>query len=444
MSHESGQETGNVGLFDAVAIEVGLIVGGALFSLTGVAVALTGPGVVIAFAIAFSIAILGLVPTAMLGSAYPTTGGNYRYPARFVSPALAFLAAWGLAISMFGGGLPLYALTAGQYVDAIVAVEPTLVGLALLTGFFLVNLRGIRPAAQVQSILFVALVAALGAFVVFGVPAVEAANLRPTFTGGPVGLVTAAGVLYFVCLGANFVVDIGGEVRDATLTIPRSFAVSVPLVLGLYALLGFVAVGSVGAEAMAGETLAVAAEAFLPASLRAAFVVGGALFAIATSVNAVFIIAPKYLEVLAADGLIPSVFARRNERFGTNHWGLALVYVLSAAALVSPIPIDQLGSLLGFGGAFLVVPVMLAAIHVVRHRPPDFDSTAFPLSPRLVAGMAVLAIPLNLCLLVLLATTAPRVFAGWLGLLVIGGVYYFARSRYRPQQESPPTLRPEP
>ncbi|MFC3957097.1 APC family permease [Halovivax cerinus] len=444
MSSESGGRSGDIGLFDAVAIEVGLIVGGALFSLTGVAVAITGPGVVVAFAIAFSIAILGLVPTAMLGSVYPTTGGNYRYPARFVSPALAFLAAWGLAISMFGGGLPLYALTAGQYVDAIVAVDPTAVGLAMLTGFFLVNLRGIRPAAQVQTLMFVALVAALGAFVVFGVPAVEVANLRPTFTGGPVGLVTAAGVLYFVCLGANFVVDIGGEVRDATLTIPRSFAVSVPLVLGLYALLGFVAVGSVGAEAMAGETLAVAAEAFLPASLRATFIVGGALFAIATSVNAVFIIAPKYVAVLAADGLVPPALARRNERFGTPHWGLALVYVVSVAALVSPIPVDQLGSLLGFGGAFLVVPVMAAAIHVVRHRPSGFDPAAFPLSPRLVGGMAAFAIPLNLCLLVLLATTAPRVFAGWLALLAIGGVYYVARSRLRPQPETPPALRPEP
>jgi APA family basic amino acid/polyamine antiporter len=421
----------SVGLLHAVAIEVGLIVGGALFSLTGVAVQFTGPGVVVAFTVAFGIAILGLVPTAMLGAAFPTTGGNYRYPAHFVSRPLAFLSAWGLGVSMFAGGLPLYALTAGQYVDSLVPVSPTLVGVVLLTLFFGVNLLGVEPAASAQLVMFVGLVAALGAFVVLGVPNVDPANLRPLFPGGAVGVVTAAGILYFVCLGANFVVDIGGDVRDATITIPKSFAISVPLVLAIYASIGIVAVGVAG-DAMAGATLAVAAEQFLSPGFQSLFVVGGALFAIVTSINAVYIITPRYLEVLADDGLFPAALAARNDRFGTPHWGLLVVYVLSVAALLSPLPIAELGTLLGFGGAFLVVPVMLAAIHVVR----DDDQNVTPpggLSPRLVAGMAALAIPLNLLLLTLLAANSPTVFAGWLGLLAVGAAVYVVRTRNRTQ-----------
>ena len=419
----------SVGLLQAVAIEVGLIVGGALFSLTGVAVGLTGPGVVVAFTLAFGIAILGLVPTATLGAAFPTTGGNYRYPARFVSRPLAFLSAWGLGVSMFAGGLPLYALTAGQYVDSLVPTSPTLVGFLLLTLFFGVNLVGLEPAASAQFAMFVGLVAALGAFVLLGVPNVDPGNLRPLFPSGAVGVVTAAGVLYFVCLGANFVVDIGGEIRDATVTIPKSFAVSVPLVLAIYASIGLVAVGVAG-DAMANATLAVAAERFLSPGLQSLFVVGGALFAIVTSINAVYIITPKYLEVLADDGLFPDVLARRNARFDTPHWGLVVVYALSVAALVSPLPIAELGTLLGFGGAFLVVPVMLAAIHVVREDDHDVTPPG-GLSPRLVAGMAALAIPLNLLLLTLLAANSPTVFAGWLGLLVVGAAVYVLRTRNR-------------
>ncbi|WP_255196545.1 APC family permease [Halorarius litoreus] len=421
--------TPSVGLLHAVAIEVGLIVGGALFSLTGVAVGLTGPGVVVAFAVAFGIAILGLVPTATLGAAFPTTGGNYRYPARFVSRPLAFLSAWGLGVSMFAGGLPLYALTAGQYVDSLLPTNPTLVGFLLLTLFFGVNLLGLEPAASAQLVLFVGLVAALGTFVVLGVPNVDPANLRPLFPGGAVGVVTAAGILYFVCLGANFVVDIGGEIRDATITIPKSFAVSVPLVLVIYASIGLVAVGVAG-EAMANATLAVAAEQFLSPSLQSLFVVGGALFAIVTSINAVYIITPKYLEVLADDGLFPAVLATRNDRFDTPHWGLAVVYVLAVAALVSPLPIADLGTLLGFGGAFLVVPVMLAAIAVVRDPAHDLTPPG-GLSPRLVAGLAALAVPLNLLLLTLLAANQPTIFAGWLGLLLVGGGVYLSRTRNR-------------
>jgi APA family basic amino acid/polyamine antiporter len=419
---------GDIGLPHAVSIEVGLIVGGALFSLTGVAVGLAGPGVVLAFVLAFGIAILGLVPTAMLGAAYPTTGGNYRYPAALVSRPLAFLSAIGLGVSMFTGGLPLYALTGGQYVDSLVAVDPTLVGFVLLTLFFVVNLVGLRPAALVQVALFVGLVAALGLFIVFGVPAVETTNLTPPFPEGALGVATAAGVLYFVTLGANFVVDIGGEVRDATVTIPRSFAISVPLVLIIYVGIGLVAVGAVGAEAMANQTLAVPAAAFLPGALEPFFVVGGALFAIATSINAVYIITPKYLEVLAADGLVPSLFAEQNERFGTAHWGMVTVYVCSVAALLSPLPIAELGSMLGFGGAFLLIPVMLAALSALRTEGAAVVAV-LPLPFRVVAGMALLAIPCNALLLVLLASQSPEVFIVWLGCLTVAGGYYLLRTR---------------
>jgi APA family basic amino acid/polyamine antiporter len=423
---------GEVTLVRAVAVEVGLIVGGALFSLTGVAVGIAGPGVAVSFAIAFGIAVLGLVPTAMLGAAFPTTGGNYRYPARFVSRPLAFLAAWGLAVSMLGGGLPLYGITAGQYVDGYLPVGPAVVGFLLLTAFYLVNLLGVRAAATAQLALFVGLVAALGSFVVLGVPAVDPANLSPPFPSGAVGVLTAAGVLYFVCLGANFVVDIGGEVRDATVTIPRSFAVSVPLVLALYAGISLVAVGVAGTDAMAGATLAVPAELFLSGALGTLFVVGGALFAIATSVNAVYIVAPRYLEALAEDGLVPAALARENDRFGTAHWSLTLVYGLSAVAVFSPLPIADLGSLLGFGGAFLVVPVMLAALAAVRDPATDAASV-LPLPSGAIAAMAALAVPLNLLLLGLLATQTPAVFLAWVGLLGLGGAYYLLRTRTGPR-----------
>jgi len=423
------REGGDVGLLDAVAIEVGLVVGGALFSLTGVATGIAGTGVFVSFALAFGVVVLGLVPTAMLGAAFPTTGGNYRYPREFVSPFVAFLAAWGLGVSMFGGGLPLYALTFGQYVESLVAVDPAVVGVVVLTAFFLVNLGGIAVAARVQVLLFGALVAALGVFVVFGAPAVETANLTPLFSTGPVGVVAGAAILYFVCLGANFVVDIGGDVREATVTLPQSLAVSVPVVLTLYVATAVVAVGSVGVATLSDRPLTVAAETFLSPGLQGFFVVGGALFAITTSINAVFIIVPKYLDALAADGLVPGALARHNDRFGTSHWGLTLVYLLSVAALVSPLPVAQLGTLLGFGGIFLIVPVMFAAIRAVRRRPGAFASVPSFVGRRATTALAASAVGCNALLFVVLATQSPWVCAVWVGLVVVGAGYYLVRTR---------------
>lgn len=426
--------TADVSLVEAVAIEVGLIVGAGLFSLTGVATTFAGTAVPVAYVITFVVVSMSIVPTAVLGSARPTTAGNYWYPSRLWSPVVAFLTAWGLSISMFGGGLPVYALSFGNYVESLVPADPVAVGAVTLTAFFLVNLAGIAVAARVQLLLFVTLVSSLAVFVVFGAPSVDPANFRPAFSTGVGGLLTGAGVLYFVCLGANFVVDLGEDLQAATVTIPRSFAVSIPLVFVCYVATAVVAVGTVGADAMAGATLAVPAEAVLSPALSTYFVVGGALFAIATSINAVFIVAPRYMQVLAADGFFPAALARRNDRFGTPHWALSVVFVLSLASLLSPLPIADLGSLLAYGGIVLIVPMMVAAVRFVRRYPGAYAATPVPTSPRATVALAVGAVLANAVLLALLASQNPALFATWLGLTVVGGggfllarVWYFRR-----------------
>lgn len=421
---------GVIGLLDAVAIEVGLIIGGALFALVGVGVALSGAGVIVAFGLAIFIAVLGLVPTAMLGASFPTTCGHYRYPQRFVSSWLAFAAAWGLGISMFTGGLPLYALTAGEYLETLLPLSPTVTGVGFLTFFFVLNLLGIRPAARAQLVMFLVLVGALASFILFGLPAVEKSNLTPLFEDNLVGIVAAAGILYFACLGANFVIDIGGELRDATVTIPRSFLLSIPLVFALYVSVSTVAVGTVGVDTMAGETLMVPAERFLSAEFQTLFVVGGAVFAVATSLNAAYILVPRYARVLAEAGLFPAALGRQNERFGTAHWALLGTYLLASAMVFAPLPFEEMGALLGLGGAFVVTMVMVAAIAAIRDPPESFDPTAFPVPTQVVLSMAVLAVPLNLLLIVLLATQTSVLFVGWIGGVGLGLVYYSIRMNY--------------
>lgn len=420
----------DVGLLDAVAIEVGLIVGAGLFSLTGVAAGLAGPALPLSYALAVVAVSFGLVPTAVLGAAYPTTGGNYRYPSRLWSPRAAFVAAWGLAASMFAGGLPLYAISFGEYLSELVPVDVTLVALAVLTAFYVVNLLGVRVAALTQTLLFVSLLASLLVFVGFGAPQFDAAHFDGFAAAGVLGTATGTAVLYFVCLGANFVVDIGGEIRDATATIPRSFAVSVPTVFVLYVLVAVVAVGAVGAEALAGETLDVPARVVLSPGLRTFFVVGGALFAIATSVNAVYLVAPKYLLVMAEDDLLPAGAAAVNDRFGTPHVGLTAVYLVSVAAVLSPLHLADLGSMLGFGGILLVVVVMVAAVRFARDHPEDHDRVPFAVRPRLLTGLAVAAVACNVLLFAVLGVQSSGVLAIWAALLVVGAGYYEARRRY--------------
>jgi len=405
------------------------VVGAGLFAVTGIAVGEAGPGVAVSYVIAVVAVSLSLVPTAVLGAMYPTVGGNYRYPSRLWSPRIAFLTTWGMAVSVLGGGLPLYGLSFGQYFDSLVAVDPRLTGAAVVTLFFIVNLAGIEPAARVQQLMLVTLAVSLVAFIGVGAQAVDTATLTPAFPNGVTGVLVGGALLYFVCMGANFIVDVGGEMRDAALTIPRSFLVSIPLILVVYVLTSVVAVGTVGWRALANQPLSVAAEAALPPTLVAVFTVGGALFAIATTINAVYMIAPKYLLVLADDGVFPSAFGVVNDRFGTPHWGLLFVYGTSMVFLLSPFSIERFSTLMAFGSIVLVMPVMVAAIRLVRDRPAAYAAAPLHVAPRVLVGVSGVAVVLNLALLGLLASEEPRTFAVWAGLVGLGGVYYLARAR---------------
>lgn len=273
-------------------------------------------------------------------------------------------------------------------------------------------------------------------FVGVGFPTVEPANLSPLLPNGIGGVLVGGALLYFVCMGANFIVDIGGELRDAALTIPRSFLVSIPLILGLYVLTSVVAVGMVGWRPLVDRPLSVAADAALSPALAGLFTVG-ALFAIATTVNAVYMIAPKYLLVLADDGVFPSRLGEVSERFGTPHWGLAFVYVVSMAFVLSPLSLERYSTLMAFGSILLVVPVMVSAVRLVRDRPEAYESAPVSVPPRLLVGVAGLAVVLNVGLLGLLASEEPRTFAVWLLLVATGGVYYLARSRYLAARDAP-------
>jgi APA family basic amino acid/polyamine antiporter len=431
----------DIGLFEAVGVQVGIVVGAGLFSVTGVAIGSAGPGVAISYVVAILAISLSLVPTAVLGSLYPTVGGNYRYPSRLWSPRIAFLAVWGMAVSVLGGGLPLYGLSFGQYLASIepagaarflgpvVSADPRAAGAAVITLFFLFNLVGIEPAARVQQLLLLVLGGSLAVFVATGAPSVQPANLSPLLPNGVGGALVGSALLYFVCMGANFIVDIGGELREAALTIPRSFLVSIPLILVVYVLTSAVAVGMVGWETLAGQPLSVAATAELSASVAAFFTVG-ALFAIATTINAVYMIAPKYLLVLASDDVFPARFAAVNDRFGTPHWGLAFIYAVSMIFVFSPLSLQRYSTLMAFGSILLVIPVMVSAISLVRNEPAAYETAPVRVPPRLLVGISATAVVVNLALLGLLASQEPRAFGVWAGLVACGGLYYAARSWY--------------
>ena len=116
-----------------VCIAIGFTIGGGVFVFTGVVFKIVGQALPIASSPAVLPVFISMMPIAMLGSAIPTTGGNYRYPSRMVSPGLAFVGVWVFALASFLGQIPLYALGCAKYLQVYPSnLSPTLNGLFMV------------------------------------------------------------------------------------------------------------------------------------------------------------------------------------------------------------------------------------------------------------------------------------------------------------------------
>jgi APA family basic amino acid/polyamine antiporter len=166
------------------------------------------------------------------------------------------------------------------------------------------------------------------------------------------------------------------------------------------------------------------------------FVVGGGFLAVVTTLNATYLWGTKSLIVITEDGLFPRALARINRRFGTPHWFLIIIFLISSAALIiAGERVETFAVFASLGGIIIFIPVMGAALRLRRHHPQLYARSSLQLKGLLYFFAP--AVGLLLCLLViailLIDLSSHRggfiflaIFAGW---VVAGAVYSSLRLR---------------
>ncbi len=365
-----------LGLKEVVAIGVGQTIGGGVFAMTGIAIGICGAALPIAYTMAILPAVFLMLPLAYLGAAVPTVGGNYRYPSRFFSPLAAFMGVWIFAIGFFLGFLPLLSVTMVEYLKAFFPdMNVTIFSILFLTFFYGVNLIGIRIAASVQGIMVLILIAALIMYSALGIPHVSSANLEDLIPKGFLSVLSAASLLIFPYLGANAIIELGGEIKKPERVIPLSFLIIIIIVAVIYISMSVVAVGVLPWEQCANKPLTESAAAFLSGPTLSFFIIGGALLALATTMNASFMWAPKSFMIVAGDKLIPAVMTRVNDRFGTPHNLLTMIWVFSVSALIAGLDIKALALYATIGGLVIFIPVTISSLLLKRKMPDRFEKS---------------------------------------------------------------------
>lgn len=306
----SDSPTPILGAREAVAIIVGVVVGAGIFKAPSLVAAMAGSteAMFAAWVLGGLVSLIGALCYAELATAYPHAGGDYHFLRRAYGRPVSFLFAWARFSVITTGSIALLGFLFGDYLQQVLPLGPH--GAALYAGaavvvLTLVNLRGLRTGAAVQTWMTLAEVAGLLLIVCAGLWLLFGGG------GGPAAPVATAGsghaafgmAMVFVLLtygGWNEAAYISAEVKDGPAAprrgqaMVRALVVSILLITALYLLVNWAYWYGLGLAGMAGSK-AIAADllrmAFGP--IGTALIVGMVALAALTSMNATMIVGAR-------------------------------------------------------------------------------------------------------------------------------------------------------
>jgi basic amino acid/polyamine antiporter, APA family len=262
-----------LGLWGAIMMGMGSMVGTGVFVSIGIAAGIAGPAVIVAVALAALVAICNGLSSAQLAASHAVSGGTYEYGYQYLRPYLGFTAGWMFLLAKSASaataalGFSGYLLNAFGISNQLLLVSIALLVILVLT---LVVLSGIRRSNLTNIVIVSITLATLVFFVFGGLPTFLAnpQNLTPFFkpaegTSGWQGIMAtllhATALMFVAYTGYGRIATMGEEVRDPRRIIPRAIIATMILTMVLYIAVAVVGVGSVGSEALGGAAVAEAA-----------------------------------------------------------------------------------------------------------------------------------------------------------------------------------------
>jgi len=239
-----------LGLFDAVIVGAGSMIGAGVFSAWGPAADAAGAGLLVGLVIAAVVAFCNATSSAQLAAVHPESGGTYVFARRQLSPAWGHLAGWSFVVGKTASCVAL-ALTAGEYLWPEHARPVAILAVAVVA---VVNIGGLSRTVGVTKCLLVVAISALAAVIIAGwsTSTTSLSRITPIDTT-LAGALRAAGFLFFAFAGYARIATLGEEVRDPANTIPRAIPRALGAVLVIYAAVGVTLLATVPVEAIAAS-----------------------------------------------------------------------------------------------------------------------------------------------------------------------------------------------
>ena len=410
-----------LGFWDLMGISVGQIIGAGIMSSTGIALGMTGTGVVLAYAISPIVTLICIFPVAIMGAAVPTTGGQYRYVSRLLGKTTGTF--YLIVYTLMNCLLATYALSFASYLVSIfTGLNQQVVAICVLSFFFIANIIGTKTAAVLNTIISFCLIAGLAIFVACGLGKVDVAYVfapENLITNGMGGFIATMALLSSATAGAQFIVELGGETKNAGKNIPKVMVISTLSVGVLYVLIALVAAGVLPISQVANQPLSLVADAIMPKALYYFFIIAAALGATASTLNAQLSWVTKPMLVACEDGLLPRGMASVSKNGVPYKW-LIFFYIVGMIPLLTGFDLATVAKFSTANSLISKICICVALTQLANKYPEQLKKSTLKFSKK---GTIVLSIVGTVLLIILSTSLILNLSVYAIGFLVIAAVF---------------------
>lgn len=303
-----------LGLSDAVVLGLGSMLGAGVFTAYAPAADAAGRWLLAGLALAGGVAYCNATSSARLAARYPQSGGTYVYGRERLGPAWGTAAGWAFVVGKTASATAM-ALAVGSYAWP---GHERAVAAAVVAALTALGYRGVHRGALATRVVVAVVLAvlALVAVTALGSGGPDDPVAADGTGAGVLGILEAAGFLFFAFAGYARIATLGEEVRDPERTIPRAVPIALGVTLAVYtvvALALLTALGPAGIAATDAPVAAAAPEALRPlVRVAAVAAAAGALLGLLLGIS-------RTTLAMARDGRLPRALAAVHPRFAVPH-----------------------------------------------------------------------------------------------------------------------------